>query len=147
MEKDEILESLEKWLSNPENVKSFEEKILKEQAWETRWIEKFHNLDESCRRNIIYKTIKKYESKEYTDKEYFKHHREPECYLYYELFLPYAEKYGKELEVDEIFMTEKYEFDDYWIIELYQGQGSFIKIYPKEYQNNTIEFYSEINDR
>lgn len=123
----ELLDKCKAWFDDPENVKSWENKIKMDIERENRYINKIASLSKEQRSEFIQKCIDKYESEEYRYKEY-NLGREPNCSLYYWI-LAYAEQYGEDCYEEKDFLTERFKIDNEWIIELYQGQGSFICIY------------------
>lgn len=126
---DSVLKALKEWASDPENVKQFQETFRKNQERKERYINKLANLTIGQRSEFIQKCIDKYESNEYVNKEY-KLGYEPRCPLY-DVIFNYASRYGESLECNEDFLAERYKFDN-WIVELYIGQGSFIRIYDRK---------------
>lgn len=125
-----LSEQLEAWFSNPENVKAWEEKIRINEERKERYIQKLASLTKAQRSDFIQKCIDKYESDEYKDKEYSKGYQ-PRCNLYYTI-LDYAEVFGEDCYNDDDFLAERYKIDNKWIIELYNGQGSFVRIYKDD---------------
>lgn len=123
---DSVLDSLKKWFDNPENVRKFQEDMIKEHNRKKRYMNKLHSLSQDDFDNFIQKCIDKYESDDYRYKEY-NHGYEPRCPLY-DVILWAAEVYGEDIPVDEMFQAEKINYRG-WIVELYIGQGSFINIY------------------
>lgn len=86
---------------------------------------KFHNNYSYRIDLIINKIEKKYNSDDYINREYSLG-REPMQDLYSFLF-EVSKKYGEELDLNEDFLSQAYEYKGY-VFKLYQGQGSFITI-------------------
>lgn len=125
--KDTVLESLKKWFDDPVNVEKFQEDIKRDIDRRNRYYNKLNSLSQEEFDIFVQKCIDKYESDEYRDKEYFVHKREPMCSLY-DTILGVAEIFGQELEVTEDFQAEKILYRG-WIVELFIGQGSFVRVY------------------
>ena len=66
---DSVLDSLKKWFDDPENVRKFQEDMIKEHNRKKRYMNKLHSLSQDDFDNFVQKCIDKYESDDYRDKE------------------------------------------------------------------------------
>lgn len=96
------------WLNN------LLEDIEKENKVHCRWVKKIEALSKEDRHNLFEKIIKKYNSKEYIDRERSIGRSNP-IMLLYELILLYAERQNNE----EIDFQEGYVLDDRYKITTY----------------------------
>lgn len=124
--KDSVLESLKKWFDVPVNVEKFQADIKRDIDRRNRYYNKLNSLSQEEFDIFVQKCIDKYECDEYVKKEY-NHGYEPRCPLY-DIILGTAEIFGEELEVTEDFQAEKILYRG-WIVELFIGQGSFVRVY------------------
>lgn len=134
---DEKVKKLEELLASEEFINDFTENLIKERDFIERYINKLKDMSLNDRLNFYDKVYKKYNSKEYTNKEYYVMGREPMCSLYNVIF-EYAMKYMPNLYGTNIFVV-----DNKWTIELIHGQGSYINFKPFDKSKCTI--YDLIN--
>ena len=130
-----ILDELIEWLDSPEGQKELDEERKKMKFIidiDNKYIDKFHDMSIERRAEIIEKLIKKYNSDEYYNREMFKCHREPTCYLFW-LLNDYAEKYGEELPDKENnpFPYTVRLIDGKYVIRVMHGQGSVVQVWDK----------------
>lgn len=124
--KDTVLESLKKWFGDPINIEKFQSDIKRDIDRRNRYYNKLNSLSQEEFDNFVQKCVNKYESDEYVNKEYNLGY-EPRCPLY-DTILGAAEIFGEDLEANEDFQAEKILYRG-WIVELFIGQGSFVRIY------------------
>ena len=111
-----------------ESMRRFALKIQREELHTQRWVDKFKQRCENDLDGAISKLIRKYYSKEYRDREYYKckyEPREPLLWLVWE----YATQHSKEC-------TDKEYFNDFtggafyvgsYVVQIMHGQGSVLK--------------------
>lgn len=128
-----IVERLKEYLNSksPKEIEEDWERITHTKFYD-RWVERLHLLGEEHRSIFIRKVIEKYNTPEYINKEYSLGY-EPRMELF-TLLQKYAEKYGEDVP-DEYgdFVASALLVDAKWLVKLFVGQGSFIKVC--EYEN------------
>jgi hypothetical protein len=115
------------------SVHDYFDNIAKQEAMEQSQIDRFHMKYDTCEKftRILERVISKYDSKEYSEREYGKG-RFPNEDLYF-FFFEYAKKYGREATEEEYetvgnqFTAELHLIHDYFF-NIMNGQGTVIVI-------------------
>lgn len=129
-----VIEELDKWLKESEcegtdayyELKAMQERTRNNEARRERYINYIKNMYPELRAINIEKTVKKYNSDKYIDKEY-KMGRFPSKDLLWLLY-EYACECCLEYDSDEMFVSEAYIIDGKYLLERADGQGSVIVV-------------------
>ena len=123
---DPVLESLK---NVPEDkVEDLTESLRKSEERTERYSAFIDRMGPEKRAEVIRRLIKKYNSSEYSEREYSKGY-EPRMPLY-EVLLDYAIEYCQKCNYrpNKYFPEEQYDIDGRFVISIIYGQGSFISV-------------------
>lgn len=138
---DKILDRLKEQLESGALDDFVEEMKIKE-GLINKYVEKFHEMTAEQRSEFIRKTIEKYNSDAYRDREMRMGYYEPRTELWWLLY-DYARKYGVDMPEDASnpFAHSYTLIDDDWLVFVMHGQGSVIDV--RHFDEND-EYYVDI---